>query len=140
MGRIDADILPLHPDLVVWESGTTDVVKGVDLDDFGEAMLAGLQKLYAANIDVVLMDAQYSPQTAAMFNFDPYLDALHRVGEAADSVVFPRWEIMRTFAEDGRFDPAATTPGEQYRNADFIHGCIARLLAGQIAEAIKAKP
>ena len=47
---------------------------------------------------------------------------------------------QKVLVTQSRTPTMATTPGEQYRNADFIHGCIARLLAGQIAEAIKAKP
>ena len=138
--RLNRYIFPLHPALVIWEAGTTDAIRGVDLRDFGEALRGGAQALFDQGIDVVFMDAQYSPQTATMYNFEPYLAHLHRIAEASNAIVFPRWELMQGYIEDGRFDPSATGVTEQFRNADFLHGCIGRLLSGQIVQAMKPPP
>jgi hypothetical protein len=139
IARLDTDILSFHPDLVVWEVGTTDAVKEVDLNDFTNALTSGLQTLDQRGVDVILVDSQYSPQTAAMVNFTPYLETIHRVAEAADVLVFPRWDIMHRYTEDGRFNPTAGTAAEQTRNDDFLHGCLARLLSHEIAMGLKPK-
>ena len=127
------DVLRLRPALVVWETGTTDAAKGVELGLFGEAVTAAVQKLHGEGIDVVLVDIQFSPQTAAVINFEPYLDYLRRIADATDSQMFRRWDIMHELIDSGRFNPSPDSAAEQFRNADYLNGCVARLLANLIA-------
>lgn len=133
------EMLRLRPALVVWETGTTDAVKGMDLGQFGDALGEVVQKLHAQGIDVMFVDTQFSPQTAAVINFEPYLDYLRRAADANDSQVFRRWDIMHELIDSGRFNPSPETAAETFRNADFLNGCIARLLANQIAAGTGAQ-
>ena len=133
------EMLRLRPALVIWEAGTTDAVKGMDLGQFGDALGEGVQKLHAQGIDVMLVDLQFSPQTAAVINFDPYLDYLRRVADANDSQVFRRWDIMHELIDSGRFNPGPETAAETFRNADYLNGCMARLLADLIAAGVRAR-
>jgi hypothetical protein len=133
--RLDKDVISSHPDLVVWEAGTTDAVQEVDINDFGDAITAGLRKLHGLSIDVILVDLQYSPQTSALYNFQPYLEYLWRIGEAEDANVLHRFEIMHSYVDDGRFVPGTTTTADQLKNASFVHTCLAHLLAEMIATA-----
>jgi len=136
LARFD-EMLSQHVALVVWETGTTDAVSGLALDRFGQAIGDGVRMVQAHGADVLLVDIQYSPQTAMVLNFDPYLDYLHREAEANDVMVFHRWDVMRAYVDSGRFNPAPDGAQEQFRNADFVNGCIGRLLAGQIAAGLK---
>lgn len=140
LAQLDGDLAAGKPDLVIWEAGTTDAVRRLDVNVFGEALTDGLRKLHARSIDVVLADIQYSPQTDAIYDFQPYLDYLWRVGEAEDANVLHRFGIMRYYTDDGRFDPAAPTPAEQMKNANFVHGCLARHLARMILTAAQQQP
>jgi len=54
--------------------------------------------------DVVLVDVQYSPQTDSLHDFRPYLDYLWRVGEAGDANVLHRYDAMRYYVENGKFE------------------------------------
>ncbi|HIJ62394.1 MAG TPA: SGNH/GDSL hydrolase family protein, partial [Rhodospirillaceae bacterium] len=127
------EVLRLRPGLVVWETGTTDAAKGVELGQFGEAVIDSVHRLHGEGIDVVLVDIQYSPQTAAVLNFEPYLDYLHRIADVTDSLVFRRWDVMHELIDSGRFNPSPDGAAEQFRNADYLNGCVARLLANLIA-------
>lgn len=138
LGQLD-EALRLRPALVVWETGTTDAVKGVDLGQFGDALGDGVQKLHGQGIDVVLVDIQFSPHTAAVLNFEPYLDYLRRVADASDSQVFRRWDIMHELIDSGRFNPSPETAAETFRNADYLNGCLARLLADLITNGVKKR-
>src|SRR5262249_44777284 len=61
--RLDRDVLPLKPMLVIWETGTTDAVRGTDLDEFRQTIQAGIDRLRAAGAEVVFMDMQFSRHT-----------------------------------------------------------------------------
>jgi hypothetical protein len=140
VAQLDGNLLQGKPDLVVWEAGTTDAVRRLDVNVFGEVLTDGLRNLHNRGIDVLLVDIQYSPQTDSIYDFQPYLDYLRRVGEAEDINVLRRFDIMRLFTDDGRFDPAASSPAEQMRNANFAHGCLAKQLAQMILSAAQDKP
>jgi hypothetical protein len=69
--RLVRDVLPLKPTLVIWETGTMEAVRGIDVDEFRETVEAGINELRAAGAEVVLMNMQFSRETDAMI--EPYL-------------------------------------------------------------------
>ncbi len=46
--RLDRDVLLLKPTLIIWETGTTEAVRGTDVEEFRETMQAGIDKLRAS--------------------------------------------------------------------------------------------
>src|SRR6185369_12740066 len=58
--RLDHDVLPLKPTLVIWETGTMEAVRGTDVDEFRQTVQSGIDKLRAAGTEVVLMNMQFS--------------------------------------------------------------------------------
>src|SRR5258706_4297061 len=62
VGRLAQDVLALSPDLVVWQTGTNDALRDLPVDEFARVTTDRLAQLHAANIDVLLMDAHYSPK------------------------------------------------------------------------------
>ncbi|MTJ80425.1 MAG: hypothetical protein F8N37_05325 [Telmatospirillum sp.] len=133
--RLPALLAETAADLVIWEAGTTDAVKRIDVNAFGDTLDDGLHFLAEKGIDVILVDVQYSPQTDSLYDFQPYLDYLQQVAEADGVNVLKRHDIMRHYTEEGRFDPGARIPADQVRNAGFVHACLARRLAGMILAA-----
>lgn len=139
-GQLERLLWQLKPDLVVWEVGTTDAVHKVDVARFGEAVAEGLQVLQERSVDSLLVDMQYSPQTEAIYDFQPYLDYLAQLAEANDANVLHRYGLMRFYIEEGRFNPAAAGADAQLKSAAFVHGCLARQLASMILTAAQQPP
>lgn len=140
LARLDAAVRQTHPDMVVWETGTTDAVRKVDINVFGETVSEGLRRLHARGIDVVLVDIQYSPQTESIYDFPSYLDYLAQIGDACDTNILHRYDIMHFYMDSGRFDPAVTSLAAQINNARFVHGCLAEALATLIVTAAQQAP
>ena len=61
-----------RPDLVVWQSGTTDAIRRIEPDDFRAALDEGIEAVQKAGADIILMNMQYSPRTEIMLALDPY--------------------------------------------------------------------
>jgi hypothetical protein len=93
--RFPSDVIAEDPVLVIWETGTTDAVRGVGVDDFAATLQAGIDELKAHSIDIMLVDMQFSHSTATVIDFAGYLNTLRRVGDVNDVNVFPRFEMMR---------------------------------------------
>ena len=131
--RFPTDAIPEDPVLVIWETGTTDAVRGVGVDDFAAALQSGIDELKARGIDIVLVDMQFSHSTTTVIDFEQYLDTLHRVGDVNDVNVFPRFEMMRYWSEQNVFNFDGVAKDERASLAARVYECI----AGKLAETIR---
>ncbi|MBV9377101.1 MAG: SGNH/GDSL hydrolase family protein [Alphaproteobacteria bacterium] len=131
--RFPTDVLPEDPVLVIWETGTTDAVRGVDVDDFAATLQTGIDELRAHGIDIMLIDMQFSHSTATVIDFERYLNTLHRVGDVNDLNVFPRFEMMRYWSEQNVFNFDGVAKDERAGLAAKVYECI----AGKLAETIR---
>ena len=127
--RLEHDVLPLKPTLVIWETGTMEAVRGTDVDEFRQTMQTGIDKLRAAGADVLLMNMQFSRASDAVIHFEPYLAAMRELADVNDVPLFRRHGIMRHWAESGALD-LRTGEGEKSRElAAKLYDCIGRAMA-----------
>ncbi len=131
--RFPSDVFAEDPVMVIWETGTTDAVRGVGVDDFAAALQTGIDDLKARGMDIMLVDMQFSHSTATVIDFERYLNALHRIGDVNDITVFPRFEMMRYWSEQNVFNFDGVVKDERASLAAKVYECI----AGKLAEAIR---
>jgi hypothetical protein len=118
---------------VIWQTGTYDAMRGVDAEDFRNALDEGVSAIKAAGADVVLMNLQYSPRTETMISGSAYLDNMRVVAQQHDAPLFDRFAIMRQWNETGDFDLFSTSPGLEL--AKRVHDCLARALSTFVIDA-----
>jgi acyl-CoA thioesterase-1 len=131
--RFATDVFPENPNLVIWEVGTTDAVRGVDVDEFTATLQQGIDRLRDKKIETMLVDMQFSRATSTVINFERYLEALRKIADVSDVYVFKRYDVMRYWVENGVFnfdDMPATRRAEL---AAEVYDCLGR----RIAEAIE---
>lgn len=136
--RLDRDVLPLKPTLVIWETGTMEAVRGTDVEEFRGTMQAGIDKLRGAGAEVILMNMQFSRDTDAVIHFEPYLITMRELGDANDVPLFRRRGIMRHWVESGSLNLRAGN-GEKGRElAAKLYDCIGRAMADFVTRGIPA--
>jgi hypothetical protein len=136
-------LLDRKPDLVVWQTGTVDAMRGVDPDRFRQTLDEGIDAIHEAGADAVLMNMQYSPRTESMIQSGAYVDTMRVVARDREIPLFDRLEIMRYWNDNGNFD--LNTAVKDSSMAQKVHNCIGRALASLIIEAahldqMKANP
>jgi hypothetical protein len=134
--RLDRDILPLKPNLVIWETGTMEAVRGSEVDAFRETVRTGIDELRAAGVEVALMNMQFSRETDAMIHFEPYLIALRQVADATETPLFRRRGIMRYWAESGLLDLRVKEDTKRRQLAVKLYDCIGRAMADFVTRGI----
>jgi lysophospholipase L1-like esterase len=137
LARLDKDVLAEKPSLVIWEAGTNEAVRGGDVDILTQGLLAGIDRIAAAKMDVMMMDMQYARNTARIINFQPYVDALGRVGVMRDIFVFPRYDIMRDWVENEQVTFEGQSQGDAVKTADQVYACLAKFLAELLVRSLK---
>lgn len=135
--RIEDDVVALEPNLVIWQTGTVDTVNNVDVEEFGQALSQGIDILHKEDIDVILMNMQYSRRMELLLNYDPYDDMMGAIAAQSDVAVFDRLGIMKYWAYSGRFDYDNVPRNDRKQLAAKVHGCLGQLLAEMIHKAVR---
>jgi acyl-CoA thioesterase I len=135
--RIERDVIAQHPSLVIWQVGTNDVLHDDDVTRDAALMRAGVHRLKAAGIDVILMDVQFAPAVLSHESYRDMLHAIAAVGVAEGVPVFRRFQLMQSWDETGVMPMHAALADDRLHMTDRSYGCLARLLADDIVTAAR---
>lgn len=140
---IEKLIVDEKPNLVVWQTGTFDAMKGVDPEEFRSSISDGVEALHTGGADVILMNMQYSPRTESMIALGAYIDNMRWVAREREIPLFDRNAIMRHWNDVGAIDLYKAT--KDVSMAKRVHDCVGRALAAMVIdsahlEALEAKP
>jgi lysophospholipase L1-like esterase len=120
------------PNLVIWQTGTVDAIRRVELDEFRTALEAGVETLQTGGADVILMNMQYSPRTESIIAVGPYVDEMRAAAQQRDVALFDRFAIMRNWSDEGAFDFYAA--GRDNGLAQRVHDCLGRAIGTLVIE------
>ncbi|ODN72080.1 SGNH/GDSL hydrolase family protein [Methylobrevis pamukkalensis] len=96
--RLVAEVEADRPDLVIWQLGTNDRIKGVTLDKMGEVVMAGIDWLKARGIDAILMDPQFYPKVVGDTGYAEFVAGIDRMAATSAVPVVRRFDAMRHWA------------------------------------------
>ena len=122
----------MKPNLVVWQSGTIEALRGIDPDGYGRKLDAGVSLVQNHGADVLLVNPQFSPRTDFMIDSTSYTEHMRWVAQTRDVPFFNRFEVMRHWSESGAFDLAAVGDNGTFEQ---VHRCIGQLLGEVIVHA-----
>ncbi|HKY88327.1 MAG TPA: SGNH/GDSL hydrolase family protein [Pseudorhodoplanes sp.] len=135
LARFDRDVIAEKPDLVIWQVGTNAVLRDRPLMPAGTQMHEGLAKLKAIGADVILVDLQFCPKVIVKAEADEMVNLISITAKKENVSVFRRFAVMKHWRQVARIPyEKFLSPDELHLN-DWSYGCIAKLLAGSIAEA-----
>jgi hypothetical protein len=120
------------PALTIWQTGTVEAMRRVDIDDFRSTLDQGIDRIKDAGSDVMLVNPQYSPRTELMMDAPQYAEAMRIVALQHEIPLFDRFSIMRHWGELGTFDLNEVT--KKIDMAAKVHSCIGTLMADMIVD------
>jgi lysophospholipase L1-like esterase len=140
LARFERDVMPYRPHLVIWQTGSNQVIKRGDIKGYTDTIREGIGRLKAARTDVVLMDPQYAPRVIARPVHQRIVDSIRAVASDLKVGVFQRFAVMRHWVSSGRHKMEEIVARDQLHMNDVSYGCIARLLADSLTAAARATP
>jgi lysophospholipase L1-like esterase len=135
LARFDASVMAEKPDLVVWQVGTNSLLRDRPLSPAGTLIRKGLGRLKAAGVDVVLMNPQYAPKVITKADIADLVALLAEIAKLENVGVFHRFETMRHWREVAGIPFQMFLSQDELHMNDWSYGCVAKLLAGAIADA-----
>jgi lysophospholipase L1-like esterase len=140
LARFRRDVLSYRPQLVIWQTGSIQVLVSEDVQGFEKTVRQGIARLKATHIDVILMDPQYAPRVLGRPRHQAIVDTIRRVANDSKVAVFRRFAVMRHWVTSGQYKMEDVISRDQLHMNDVSYHCIARLLADSLAAAAIATP
>jgi lysophospholipase L1-like esterase len=145
IGGEDADDMALRlpailaegPDLVIWQTGSNDPLRGVPLERFIERTRAGIAAIREAGVDVMLMEPQLCDRLADTPGSERYREALRVIGRDMGVPVIRRFDLMRHWLDKGLITRAGLLSHDGLHMADAGYAMLAAEVAQEILEAAR---
>jgi lysophospholipase L1-like esterase len=137
MKRLQAEVIDMKPDLVIWQVGTNAVLRNLDPAETAKLVEEGVARIQAAGADVVLVDPQYSPRvTERAEGAGRMVRLLRKVAELRHIGVFPRFEVMREWHEERALPIDDFVIADGLHMNDWGYACFAQLLGDDIIRSV----
>ena len=94
-----------------------------------DVLHTGAERVRDAGGDLVLIDPQFSRFLRANTDLDPYDGVMQQVATMPGVALFHRFELMRTWANDGRIDLERTPKADRDKALDELNACLGKALA-----------
>ena len=133
--RFEGDVLPYHPQLVIWQTGTNQALRTGDIGGYIDTVREGISRLKAIGTDVVLMDPQFAPRVLARPTHPFIVDSISAMAREMNVAVFRRFVVMRHLISSGQYKIEDIISSDGLHMNDVSYSCIAGLLADSIATA-----
>lgn len=138
--RLEAALNGRHFDLVLWQLGTNDALRGGTPEDMKSFLDRGLHAIRAKGSDVVLIDPQYFPGIRDLAAYEAIVEAIGRVAQEDHVPVFSRYAMMKAWAARGEEDLLAGLAGDRFHMSDTGYDCLGKGLALHITDMARQGP
>ena len=125
-------VIAARPDLVIFQTGTNDPLRGVPLDRFLVLTRDVVTRLRGAGVDVMLMEPQLCRVTQTTPEAVLYRDAVRAVADEMHVPVIRRWDLMQGWLRDDLVTPVQMLAPDGLHMADAGYALLAREVAREI--------
>jgi acyl-CoA thioesterase I len=130
--RLDRDVIGAEPQLVIWQTGSNDPLRGVTVEHFREATLDAVKRIRDAGIDIVLMEPQWCPKLEATPGSDRFRTVVREIGAELDVPVIRRADLMHGWVRDGLLTTKQLFAPDGLHMADKGYALLAQAAAESI--------
>ena len=133
--RLDADAIAVKPSIVIWQVGANGAMRDSDPAVFRKLVSAGISRMQAAGIDVVLMDNQRSPMILSAPEHIVLDQTLQDLAKQYNISDFSRGALMDTWMNNGApYDLFIAADGLHHN--DLGYHCLAKALAVSMIDGL----
>ncbi|QRM31226.1 SGNH/GDSL hydrolase family protein [Microvirga sp. VF16] len=129
VGRLEAALKSSKPDLVIWQVGTNDAIKGGDEARFSTLLRQGIDAAQALGVEVVLVDQQYYPAIKDLNRYERFVSLVGATAAAEQVPVFSRYALMKGWGERSSDVLHSMLSGDGFHMGDHGYDCMAQLIA-----------
>jgi lysophospholipase L1-like esterase len=138
--RLEERITAERFDLVVWQVGTNDAVRGADEERFLSLLNRGVAVVKAKKIDLVLLDQQFYPTIKDPVRYERFVRIIEKVGDETGAPVLSRYRLMKNWGERTPQDLPTMLAGDGFHMSDRGYICLARAMVNAMSDLVTGSP
>ncbi|MDB5650887.1 MAG: hypothetical protein JWL62_2407 [Hyphomicrobiales bacterium] len=132
--RLEGRLKEAPYDLIVWQVGTNDAIKGDDEGHFRDLLERGLQDAKAARTDLVFLDQQFYPSIKDPVRYEHYVHLIETVAAENNTPVLSRYRMMKGWGERSPKDLPGMLSGDGFHMSDRGYQCLANAMVSAVAD------
>ncbi|HEY8613407.1 MAG TPA: SGNH/GDSL hydrolase family protein [Roseomonas sp.] len=136
LALIRAALAQRHRALVLWQAATVEAVRGADIAEMTDSLLAGAERVQEGGGDLILLDPQWSRFLRANADVESYRDALRATAAASGAGLLSRYALMSAWADAGTVDVERAPRDLKVVEVDKLNRCLAESLAEMIRQGV----
>lgn len=126
------------PDLVIWQVGTNDAIRGGDVGQFQALLERGIGAARQAGIDLILLDQQFYPAIPDATRYERFVHVVEAVAVKASVGLFSRYKMMKAWSAIDAGLLRIMLSKDQFHMGDQGYRCLAFAFGDEIASAVRA--
>jgi len=136
--RLPTEVIPEHPDAVIWQLGTNALLTDLDRKDFSFLFSRGVREITDTGADLIVMDPQFAPKVLAHRRAEDFVRLIDDAALQAGAALFRRFELMRFWHDKHLGFEQFLSPDQLHMN-DWSYGCLADALANAVVRSLLPK-
>jgi len=136
--RLPTEVIPEHPDAVIWQLGTNALLTDLDRKDFSFLFSRGVREITDTGADLIVMDPQFAPKVLAHRQAEDFVRLIDDAALQAGAALFRRFDLMRFWHDKHLGFEQFLSPDQLHMN-DWSYRCLADALAYAIVRSLVPK-
>ncbi len=136
MARLEERVTAEKFDLVVWQVGTNDAVKGADEDAFRAFVELGVKLVKSKQTEIVLLDPQFFPSVKDPVRYERFVKIIETVGSETGTPVLSRYKLMKDWAQKAPESLRTMLSGDGFHMSDRGYACLATAMSRAVIDLI----
>ena len=127
------------PDLIIWQVGTNDALKGGDPAAFRTIIERGVAAARAADVGLLLLDPQDFPKIENRDLYESYVREIRAVADEYGVPLFSRYALMRSWRGESEDRLLEMLSPDRFHMGDRGYECLAAALGATIDTALSRR-
>jgi acyl-CoA thioesterase-1 len=127
-----------HYDLVLWQTGTVEAVHGLRTDGLSAVLQEGADAAAQADVDLVLIDPQFSRFLRANADVSPYETVLQQVAGDPGVTLFRRFDLTQLWVTNSQIDLERASREQRDKTIVLLNTCLGEALAHFVLDGAEA--
>lgn len=140
IARAPRDVYALHPDVVILQSGTNDVLRKVPVALYRQQLQEFVGDLVQHGIAVVLVDNQYLPSVVQSPEYQGIQQDTRSVAGQYHLPLVSRERLSQALFAGAQLVPNDIVAADGLHPNDRMHACTAQALTATFAQALEINP
>ena len=140
LARLEERVTAERFDLVIWQVGTNDAMRGRDEESFLNFLKRGISLVKSRKMDLVLLDQQFFPTMKDPVRYERFVKLIEIAGEEENTPVLSRYRLMKFWGERAPQDLRTMLASDGFHMSDRGYFCLATAMSRAMGDLVLGAP